>query len=85
MITVSNEFKNAIKSPERRIKGYVEVLYDYYLINGTLTTNINSNYCETSNIMNGVRVPANYGSLDYFHFFSIVSGAALNIYVHIFV
>ena len=38
MIQVSNEFKKAIKEPERKIKGYVEVLYD--LPNVTVTPSV---------------------------------------------
>ena len=38
MIQVSNAFKTAIKSPERKIKGYVEILYDLSNITVTPTT-----------------------------------------------
>ena len=65
MIQVSNEFKKAIKQPERRIKGYVEVLYDLPSLEITATTNITSTYTNTSEISNGVRVENLYGSLDY--------------------
>ena len=65
MISVSNEFKKAIKKPERQIKGYVEVLYDLPNIEATITTNIDSTYTSTDEINNNVRVENNYGSLDY--------------------
>ena len=65
MITVSNEFKKAIKDPERRIKGYVEVLYDLPSATVTPTTNITSTYTPTSEISNGIRVENLYGSVDY--------------------
>ena len=65
MIQVSNEFKKAIKDPERRIKGYVEVLYDLPSVTITPSTNITSTYSNTSEISNGVRVENLYGSLDY--------------------
>lgn len=68
MIQVSNEFKKAIKQPERRIKGYVEVLYDLPSVeittttSGIGTTSIISNINE---ITDGHRVENLYGSLDY--------------------
>lgn len=65
MIQVSNEFKTAIKKPERQIKGYVEVLYNLPNIETTITTNINSTYTSTNEIQNGTRVENIYGSLDY--------------------
>lgn len=65
MIQVSNEFKTAIKKPERQIKGYVEVLYNLHNIETTITTNINSTYTSTNEIQNGTRVENIYGSLDY--------------------
>lgn len=65
MIQTSNEFKKAIKNPERRIKGYVEVLYDLPSITRTTTTNIVSTYTPLSEISNGIRVENLYGSLDY--------------------
>lgn len=65
MISVSNDFKNAIKKPERQIKGYVEVLYDLPNIEATITTNIDSTYTSTDEINNNARVENNYGSLDY--------------------
>lgn len=65
MIQVSNEFKKAIKNQERRIKGYVEVLYDLPSITVTTTTNIASTYTPISEISNGIRVENLYGSLDY--------------------
>ena len=65
MIQVSNEFKKAIKESERRIKGYVEVLYDLPNITVTPSVNATSTYTPTSEISNGVRVENLYGSLDY--------------------
>lgn len=65
MIQVSNEFKKAIKEPERRIKGYVEVLYDLPNVSITPTTNMTSTYTPTSEISNGIRVENLYGSVDY--------------------
>lgn len=65
MISVSNDFKNAIKRPERQIKGYVEVLYDLPNIEATITTNIDSTYTSIDEINNNARVENNYGSLDY--------------------
>lgn len=65
MISVSNDFKTAIKKPERQIKGYVEVLYNLPNIETTITTNINSTYTSTNEIQNGTRVENIYGSLDY--------------------
>ena len=65
MITVSNEFKNAIKSDERRIKGYVEVLYDVQNPTTTVTSNMTSNYTNVSDIVSGGRVKQNYGTVDY--------------------
>ena len=65
MIQVSNEFKRAIKESERRIKGYVEVLYDLPSVTVAPTTNMTSTYTNTSEISNGVRVENLYGSLDY--------------------
>lgn len=65
MIQVSNEFKKAIKESERRIKGYVEVLYDLPSVTVTPSVNATSTYTPTSEISNGVRVENLYGSLDY--------------------
>ena len=65
MISVSNEFKTAIKKPERQIKGYVEILYDLPNIETTITTNFDSTYTSTDEINNGIRVENLYGSLDY--------------------
>lgn len=65
MIQVSNEFKKAIKNQERKIKGYVEVLYDLPSITVTTTTNIASTYTPISEMSNGIRVENLYGSLDY--------------------
>lgn len=65
MIQVSNEFKKAIKQSERRIKGYVEVLYDLPSVSITPTTNMTSTYTPTSEISNGIRVENLYGSVDY--------------------
>lgn len=65
MIAVSNEFKKAIKSDERRIKGYVEVLYDVEDVNVSVTSNMTSSYTELSDITQGGRVKQNYGTLDY--------------------
>lgn len=65
MIQVSNEFKKAIKEPERRIKGYVEVLYDLPSVTVTPSVNVTSTYTPTSEISNGVRVENLYGSVDY--------------------
>lgn len=68
MISVSNEFKKAIKKTERQIKGYVEVLYDLpdiLLIEQQTNTNIDSTYTSFNQIFNGMRVENLYGSLDY--------------------
>ena len=68
MISVSNEFKKAIKKTERQIKGYVEVLYDLpdiSLIEEQTNTNIDSTYTSFDEIFNGMRVENLYGSLDY--------------------
>lgn len=68
MIQVSNEFKTAIKKPERQIKGYVEVLYDIpdsTVISQQTNTNIVSTYTSINQISNGIRVENLYGSLDY--------------------
>ena len=65
MITVSNEFKNAIKGTERRIKGYVEILYDVENVTVTPTSSIASTYTPLSDIASGGRVKQNYGTLDY--------------------
>ena len=65
MIAVSNEFKNAIKNDERRIKGYVEVLYDVQTPTTTVTSNMTSNYTDVSDIVSGGRVKQNYGTVDY--------------------
>lgn len=65
MIAVSNEFKEAIKSDERRIKGYVEVLYDVPDISITPTARYSSTYTDINEILDGRRVEDNYASLDY--------------------
>lgn len=65
MIQVSNEFKKAIKEPERRIKGYVEVLYDIPNIVIIPTTSITSTYTIANQMENDSRVVNLYGSLDY--------------------
>lgn len=66
MIAVSNEFKKAIKSDERRIKGYVEVLYDLPNVETTpSSTYIQSTYTDINQITNGIRVENLYGSVDY--------------------
>lgn len=65
MIQVSNEFKNAIKNTERRIKGYVEVLYAVPSVSTTANTVVTSEYTDISNITTGGRVKQNYGTLDY--------------------
>lgn len=65
MIQVSNEFKKAIKKPERQIKGYVEILYDLPNIETAITTNFDSTYTSIDEIDNGLRVENLYGSLDY--------------------
>ena len=65
MITVSNEFKKAIKNTERRIKGYVEVLYDIPSIAITTTPSYSSNYTSIDEITDGCKVENDYGSLDY--------------------
>lgn len=68
MIQVSNEFKKAIKNTERRIKGYVEVLYDVIDLSGTLLyvnigpltrTSVNDFSKKATKIRNL------YGNLDY--------------------
>lgn len=65
MIAVSNEFKKAIKEPERRIKGYVEVLYDTPNITITSTPYYSSTYTSINEITDGRRVENDYASLDY--------------------
>lgn len=66
MIQVSNEFKKAIKNQERKLKGYVEVLYDLPEINITnISSYAISSYTDISQINNGQRVVNMYGSLDY--------------------
>lgn len=65
MIAVSNEFKQAIKSDERRIKGYVEVIYDVETPTITTSSNMTSSYTELSDIKQGGRVKQNYGTIDY--------------------
>lgn len=65
MIAVSNEFKKAIKSDERRIKGYVEVVYDVPDIETTPTADYSSTYTNINEIDDGRRVENNYASLDY--------------------
>ncbi len=62
MIQVSSEFKKAIKEPERRIKGYVEVLYDLPNIEITPTSDITSTYTDISDMLEGNRVKQNYGN-----------------------
>lgn len=65
MIAVSNEFKKAIKSDERRIKGYVEVIYDVPDIETTPVADYSSTYTNINEIDDGRRVENNYASLDY--------------------
>lgn len=65
MIAVSNEFKKAIKSDERRIKGYVEVIYDVPDIETTPIADYSSTYTNINEIDDGRRVENNYASLDY--------------------
>lgn len=65
MIAVSNEFKRAIKSDERRIKGYVEVVYDVPDIETTPVADYSSTYTNINEIDDGRRVENNYASLDY--------------------
>lgn len=65
MIQVSNEFKKAIKDPERRIKGYVEVLYDLPNIAITPIVDYTSTYTSANELIDGNRVENNYGTLDY--------------------
>ena len=65
MIAVSNEFKKAIKEPERRIKGYVEVLYDTPNITITPTADYSSTYTNIAETVDGRRVENDYASLDY--------------------
>lgn len=65
MIAVSNEFKKAIKSDERRIKGYVEVVYDVPDIETTPVADYSSTYTNINEIDDGRRVENNYASLDY--------------------
>lgn len=68
MISVSSEFKKAIKKPERQIKGYVEVLYDLpdkLIMSQQTNSNITSTYTSIDEITNGVRVENLYGSLDF--------------------
>ena len=65
MIAVSNEFKNAIKSSERRIKGYVEVLYDLPSVTITPIADYSSTYTNIAEIVDGRRIENDYASLDY--------------------
>lgn len=65
MIQVSSEFKKAIKEPERKIKGYVEVLYDLPSIEITPTSSITSTYTDINDMLEGNRVKQNYGTVDY--------------------
>lgn len=65
MIPVSNEFKTAIKEQERKINGYVEVLYDYQDTPITVQTDIVSSYTSAEDTTDGIRVTKNYGTLDY--------------------
>jgi hypothetical protein len=65
MIIVSNDFKKAIKDSERRIKGYVEAIYDVPDVTVTPTASYTSTYSSISDIVNGIRVEKEYGSLDY--------------------
>lgn len=65
MIAVSNEFKNAIKSSERRIKGYVEVLYDLPSVTITPVADYSSTYTNIAEIVDGRRIENDYASLDY--------------------
>jgi hypothetical protein len=74
MIPVSQDFKNAIKSRERQIKGYVEVLYDLPDVQVTPSVyvdpymdlhELDSTYTDISQIADGKRVTYNYGTLDY--------------------
>lgn len=65
MIAVSNEFKKAIKSTERRIKGYVEVSYDVENIEVTPVADYSSAYTDVNEIVNGVKIENNYATLDY--------------------
>ena len=66
MIPVSSEFKKAIKDRERRIKGYVEVLYDAPNVNVEVeVVNMTSANTNPSEISNGIRVENDYGTVDY--------------------
>ena len=65
MIQVSNEFKNAIKKPERKIKGYVEVVYDVKEPNITYYEYFPSSTTFITKTVDGKRVENLYGSLDY--------------------
>ena len=66
MIPVSEGFKKAIKAPERKIKGYVEVLYDLPEMNITnFDSYAISPYTSINTLNDGSRVTNLYGSLDY--------------------
>ena len=66
MIPVSNEFKKAIKDRERRIKGYVEVIYELIDLEPiTEVTGMTSTNTNPSEISNGIRVENDYGTVDY--------------------
>ena len=66
MIQVSNEFKQAIKNPERKIKGYVEVLYDNKSVsNDNYTKYYTSTYTNPIQMVGTTRVSGLYGTLDY--------------------
>ena len=64
MIAVSNEFKNAIKSSERRIKGYVEVLYDLPSVTITPVADYSSTYTNIAEIVDGKIIPKKVGKTD---------------------
>lgn len=64
MIAVSQEFKDAIKSREREIKGYVELINNAVDVTMTATTTYSQTYSSVSNIVDGEPVKLNYGTLD---------------------
>lgn len=64
MIPVSQEFKKAIKSRERQIKGYVELINNAVEVEMNATTTYSQVYANISNIVDGEPVKLNYGTLD---------------------
>lgn len=69
MITMNDDFKNSIKAKNRNFKGYVEILYDYKNIDGsispiTYSANQQAPISDGTEMINGVRVETNFASLE---------------------